>query len=204
VSSTATVIGAPAGTRDATTNPAATSPTCPGHHRAAEKNRCARQWCQTRARPAPVKIPHTVRSTGWATNPATSAVNVSNVGAVKHGRNDTSTRDSVDGRIKARSIGGTLFRRSRDQHRRCSTHHSLEDPRDTPVNAELFRPTPSLALIAAPARSAAQDPGDGTHQHLRQPPSPSNARLNPKVQKSSHLLVVVDGRFVSVESNDIA
>jgi hypothetical protein len=30
------------------------------------------------------------------------------------------------GRVRPRSIGGTLFRRSCDQHRRCSTQHSLK------------------------------------------------------------------------------
>jgi hypothetical protein len=36
-------------------------------------------------------------------------VNVSKVGAVKHGRKVTSTRDSAPGRVGTRSIGGTLY-----------------------------------------------------------------------------------------------
>ena len=76
----------------------------------------------------PVSMPHTVRETGWATNPATNAVNTSKVGAVKHDRNGSSTRDSVAGRVRARSIGGHSFGidGSCDQHRRCSTHHPLK------------------------------------------------------------------------------
>jgi hypothetical protein len=67
-----------------------------------------------------------LRPTGWATNPATNTVNVSNVGMVKHDRNGSNTRNNVDGRVRPRSIGGTLFRRSCDQHRRCSTQHLLK------------------------------------------------------------------------------
>jgi hypothetical protein len=55
-------------------------------------------------------IPHTVRLTGCANNPATIIVNVSKVGAVKHGRKVASTRVSAPGRVGTRSIGGTLFR----------------------------------------------------------------------------------------------
>jgi hypothetical protein len=55
-------------------------------------------------------MPHTVRRTGYANNPATSIVNVSKVGAVKHGLQVTSTRDSAPGTVGTRSIGGTLFR----------------------------------------------------------------------------------------------
>ena len=54
-------------------------------------------------------MPHTVRETGWATNPATNAVDVSKLGAVKHDRNGSSTRESVAGRVRSRSIGGTLY-----------------------------------------------------------------------------------------------
>src|SRR5215510_7536601 len=55
-------------------------------------------------------MPHTVRDTDWTNNPATKAANTSNVGAVKHGRKVTSTRDSAPGKVTPRSIGGTLFR----------------------------------------------------------------------------------------------
>jgi hypothetical protein len=41
------------------------------------------------------EYPHTVRLTGCANNPATIIVNVSKVGAVKHGRKVASTRDSA-------------------------------------------------------------------------------------------------------------
>jgi hypothetical protein len=98
VSSIATVIGASAASRWVTINSASSNPTCRGHHRAAEKNRCARPWCHIRARPAPVSIPHTVRPAGCANSPATSIVNVWKVGAVKHGRKVTSTRVSAPGR----------------------------------------------------------------------------------------------------------
>jgi hypothetical protein len=85
---------------------ASSSPTWRGDHRAAEKNRCARPWCHIWAKPAPVSIPHTVRLTGCPNNPATIIVNVSKVGAVKHGRKVA----SAPGRVGTRSIGGTLFR----------------------------------------------------------------------------------------------
>ena len=110
VSSIATVIGASAASRWVTINSASSDPTCRGHHRAAEKNRCARPWCHIRARPAPVSIPHTVRPAGCANSPAISIVNVWKVGAVKHGRKVTSTRVSAPGKVRTRSIGGTLFR----------------------------------------------------------------------------------------------
>ena len=104
---------------------------------------------------------HTVRDTGWATNPATNAVNTSKVGAVKHDRNGSSTRESVAGRVRARSIGGTLFRyrRSCDQHRRCSTHHPLRDPHGTPGLMSRLRhdhvPAPSATVTPAPLATSA-------------------------------------------------
>src|SRR6266566_8739898 len=56
-------------------------------------------------------MPHTVRPAGRAASPATSITNVVNDGALKHGRNGSSTRISETGRLPARSIGGTLSHR---------------------------------------------------------------------------------------------
>ena len=52
------------------------NPTVSAHHRAAEKNRCARLWCHTRTSPAPSSIPHTVRRRVCAINPTTRPVKV--------------------------------------------------------------------------------------------------------------------------------
>jgi len=149
VSSTATVIAAPGASNWVTTRPASTNPTCSGHQRAAEKNLCAWQRCHTRATPAPVNMPHTVRDTGCATNPATNAVKVSNVGAVKHDRNGTSTRDNTPGRVRPWSIGGTLFR-----HRRsCYSEPPMLDtsPQDQHGAPSPAGPTPHRAHPPHPA-----------------------------------------------------
>jgi hypothetical protein len=53
-----------------------------------------------------------------ATSPATNTTNVSKPGAVKHGRNGSSTRINDPGRLPTRSIGGTLLEEVRRQ-RRC-------------------------------------------------------------------------------------
>src|SRR5262249_21726662 len=60
----------------------------------------------TPASPAPASIPHTVLFPGRAINPTSSVTNVVNVGAVKHGRNGSSTRRSDPGRVCTRSIDG--------------------------------------------------------------------------------------------------
>lgn len=138
---------------------ASTRPIWCGHHRAVEKNRCAR------ARPAPVSIPHTVRATGWVSNPATSAVNTSTLGAVKHSRNGASTRQNVRGRVTPWSIGGTLFRHRRScyRKRRCSTH--------TPIVINTTRRhTPSdtvttTAITTTPAHEKCES--RGAHQFYR-------------------------------------
>jgi hypothetical protein len=54
-------------------------------------------------------MPHTVRPTGRAINPTANITNVTNVGAVTHGRNASSTRINDTGRLPNRSIGGTLL-----------------------------------------------------------------------------------------------
>jgi hypothetical protein len=57
-------------------------------------------------RPAPASIPRTVLRAGWAIIPTSRVTNVVNIGALKHGRNDSSTRRSDPGRVGTRSIGG--------------------------------------------------------------------------------------------------
>lgn len=64
-------------------------------------------------------MPHTVRPTSWATNLATSAVNVLQLGAVKHGRNISNTRDTDTGRVTSWSIGAP------DQKRTMEDAHNL-------------------------------------------------------------------------------
>src|SRR5437879_13909358 len=78
-------------------------------------------------------MPHTVRLTGCASNPATSMVKVWKVGAVKHGRKAVSTRVSAPGRVGTRSIGGTLFRIRRSRYGTADAPPtSPQDPRDAP------------------------------------------------------------------------
>ena len=72
-------------------------PTCRTSQRVPAKNRWAREWCQTPARPAPVNIPHTVRSTGRRMNPVNIAVNTSYPGAVKQDRKRCSSDDRESG-----------------------------------------------------------------------------------------------------------
>jgi len=77
---------------------------------------------------------------------------------VKHGRNTSSTRDSVTGRVTSRSIGGTLFRRVVTGP--PMLHPSpLQDQRDTPTPAHTAPPA-----TAVPARVA--DPPD-SHGKMR-------------------------------------
>lgn len=107
VSSTATSTAWPGGTSSSTTSRDNTALTSSTDHRAREKNRCA-QWCdQARDIPAPVSMPHTVRRAGCAKNPPASAQKVRNVGAVEHGRNNTSSviSDGGNATLGPRSIG---------------------------------------------------------------------------------------------------
>src|SRR5664279_3924887 len=83
-------------------------PTCWTSQRVPEKNRWAREWCQIPARPAPVNIPHTVRSTGRRMNPVNIAVNTSYPGAVKQDRKRCSSDDRQSGTLTLAGIGGTL------------------------------------------------------------------------------------------------
>src|SRR5664279_4607693 len=76
------VFAASGGSSISTTSAARIMPTCRTSQRVAEKNRWAREWCHTPARPAPVSIPHTVRSTGRRMKPVNIAVNTSYPGAV--------------------------------------------------------------------------------------------------------------------------
>src|SRR5664279_1520046 len=62
-------------------------------------------WCP---RPAPVNIPHTVRSTGRRMKPVNIAVNTSYPGAVKQERKRRSSDDRESGTLTLAGIGGTL------------------------------------------------------------------------------------------------
>src|SRR6266550_1540105 len=73
-------------------------------------------------------MPHTVRPAGRAISPAASIANVVNVGAVKHGRNSSSSSASDPGSLLTRSIGGTLCEEFL-RHRRCFLTFR---PRSTP------------------------------------------------------------------------
>src|SRR6266487_4092422 len=74
-------------------------------------------------------MPHTVRPAGRAISPAASSANVVNVGAVKHGRNSSSSSASDPGSLLTRSIGGNSLRRVL-RHRRCFLAFR---PRSTPA-----------------------------------------------------------------------
>src|SRR5690348_5112707 len=71
-------------------------------------------------------MPHTVRPAGRAISPAASIANVMNVGAVKHGRNTSSSSISDPGSLVTRSIGGTPSRSSKGTADASS--HSRRDP----------------------------------------------------------------------------
>jgi hypothetical protein len=150
VSSIATVIGASAATSEVTIHSASSSPTWRGDHRAAEKNRCARPWCHIWAKPAPVSIPHTNRLTGCANNPATITVNVSKVGAVKHGRKVASTRHSAPGRVGTRSIGGTLFRLPQSCYKEPPMFHQQPHKIHTTRRGSEDNPSQPPAVTAQP------------------------------------------------------
>src|SRR6266566_2807328 len=80
-------------------------------------------------------MPHTVRPAGRAISPAASIANVVNVGAVKHGRNSSSSSASDPGSLLTRSIGGTLCEEFL-RHRRCFL---TSRPRSTPRTASNAR-----------------------------------------------------------------
>jgi len=108
VSSMASMIAASGPSSISTTSAARIRPTCWTSQRVPEKNRWAREWCQIPARPAPVNIPHTVRSTGRRMNPVNIAVNTSYPGAVKQDRKRCSSDDRESGTLTLAGIGGTL------------------------------------------------------------------------------------------------
>ena len=111
-----------------------------------------------------MSIPHTVRPTGWDHNPTTNAANVSKLGAVKHGRNVSSTWDTDPGKALPGASADTLS--TELQGRRCSTHIHLK------INAT--RRTPAAGHTARrPVADRARADGNPT-------------RLPAKVRKSSH------------------
>ncbi len=141
VSSTATRTGSPSGTSSRTTMRATARPSSSGSQRAPEKNRCARSWLHSRARPAPDSIPHTVRLPGWVRKPQASPQNVRNDGAVNNGAKQASSviRDAGTGSVSS-GIGGIPFLRRSRKHRRCSPLH--DRPRSTPASPHV---TPRVA-----------------------------------------------------------
>jgi hypothetical protein len=81
VSSTATVISAPAATNSPTTRRASINPSVSGSHFISEKNLWARDQCTRPASPAATHIPVTVRGPAAHSAPTTRATNVANPGA---------------------------------------------------------------------------------------------------------------------------
>ena len=70
-------------------------------------------WLQQRARPAPARMPHTVRYPGWARNPQARPQNVRNDGAVNNGARPASSviSDAGTGSVACTSVGGNPFHR---------------------------------------------------------------------------------------------
>src|SRR5664279_4031327 len=84
-------------------------PTCRTSQRVFAKNRWAREWCHTPAKPAPVNIPDTVRSTGRRMKPVNIAVNTSYPAAEKLDRKCCSRVDRESGTLTLAGIGGTCL-----------------------------------------------------------------------------------------------
>ena len=111
VSSIATTNDSPAGTSSFTTSLAAARPRSSALHRARAKNQCARSCGQSRDRPAPVSIPHTVRFPVCVRNPQARPQNVRNDGAVNSGASTASrfTSEEGTGSVASGSISGNPF-----------------------------------------------------------------------------------------------
>src|SRR5258708_40299500 len=90
-------------------------------------------------------MPHTVRRPVWAKNPAASAQNVRNDGAVNNGRKDTSSPISEAGSdtVRARRNGGALHARLLVQGP-CSPPHACAgwDPKTFRLAPNIIPPAP--------------------------------------------------------------
>ena len=116
-------IAASRGSSSSTTRAARIMPTCRTSQRVSEKNRWAREWCHTPARPAPVNIPHTVRSTGRRMKPVNIAVNTS---ISRCGETGTETLQQRRQGIGYTDLGGHWW--NTPIYWRCCKHHQCSAP----------------------------------------------------------------------------